>query len=296
MQQRRGDLEGNLPTVPQTSKEPHGHDGLAECAGRRRDAREEEDATEEVVAIGIDAVQNDGDMGEELGYEIEGSYGQKSVDGWTAKKGGLRTPDKTQDKLDIRIWLPRQLQADCDGGLPDQNGPDVMQHRDGGELDAVEKLEDVHADQHLSHDDEGIAHRRGPARHVWGMEVGRAGNDANEWIDCHDENQELGGAGNMVIDEAAAVGLALVGVGVPVEPWNEEAFEDIESNEEEDHEDDRDDQSGERGQRRYGLQGPVLQMVDLGHCGRGTDTGSGWSTKGIPRTEVTEGLEGKSKN
>lgn len=78
MQKRRGDFERELPSGPQAAEEVHGHDGFGSCSRCRGDAGEEEDAAEEGVSSGKDAVEDDGDVGEEFGDDIEGALLFKS--------------------------------------------------------------------------------------------------------------------------------------------------------------------------------------------------------------------------
>lgn len=71
VQQRCGHFEGNLPAIPETSKQPHRHHSLtcgASCGGN---AGEKKDVSEKSVTCRKDAIEDDGNVWEEFGYYIE---------------------------------------------------------------------------------------------------------------------------------------------------------------------------------------------------------------------------------
>lgn len=71
MQQRGGYFESQLPSVPEVPEKIHGHYCFNYGPSCRRQTREEEDSSQERVSIWVDTVQDNGDMGEEFGDDIE---------------------------------------------------------------------------------------------------------------------------------------------------------------------------------------------------------------------------------
>lgn len=74
MEERRRDLEGERPARPQRPKEPHCNDGFRERADERGDHGEAEELAEEGVRVWEDAVEDDGDVREKLGDDVESAW------------------------------------------------------------------------------------------------------------------------------------------------------------------------------------------------------------------------------
>lgn len=72
------------------------------------------------------------------------------------KDESIRTPYGTENKLDARVSL--LLYGYRDGCLGDKNASQVVHNGDGGDFDAVYKLEDEHGREHLRANDQNIAH------------------------------------------------------------------------------------------------------------------------------------------
>lgn len=112
-------------------------------------------------------------------------------------------------------------------------------------LGPVEQLEDVHGDEHLSHDDEYIAlgNDRGASKR--GMEVGTSKGNVDEGICGNYEDQNLGGTSNVMVDETPPGGVVHAGVDFPIDLSQQEAFEDVEAYAEVNDEDNADDEGAE---------------------------------------------------
>lgn len=74
MQHGRGDFESDGPAIPEGAKKVHGEDCLEDRADEGGAHTDAEELAEEVVARGVDAVENDCDVGEEFGDDVEGTY------------------------------------------------------------------------------------------------------------------------------------------------------------------------------------------------------------------------------
>ena len=83
----------------------------------------------------------------------------------------------------------------------------MMHHRNWGQLGPVDKLKNIHANQHLSNDNQHIAHgdHRVQVRRKRRVEGGLAKSDGDKWICGDEEDDELGNTGNMVIDKTTAI-------------------------------------------------------------------------------------------
>lgn len=73
MEHGGGDFEGYGPPIPEGPEEPHGQDGLEDCADEGGAHADAEKLAEEVVARGVDAVEDDCNMGEEFGDNVKGT-------------------------------------------------------------------------------------------------------------------------------------------------------------------------------------------------------------------------------
>lgn len=62
MQDGRHDLEDQGPSTPQATEQPHYDGSLGSCAGDHCDAANAEHHSQECVPLGVNAVQDDGDM------------------------------------------------------------------------------------------------------------------------------------------------------------------------------------------------------------------------------------------
>lgn len=74
VEKRSGDLKHKLPPRPQAAKQIHCDNRLDHCPDGRGDAGEQENSAEEVVSSREDAVEDNGYMGTEFGYEVEGAW------------------------------------------------------------------------------------------------------------------------------------------------------------------------------------------------------------------------------
>lgn len=157
------------------------------------------------------------------------------------------TPHSTQDKLHRGIRLVVQIQTDGDRTLRHQDRSDVMHRAYRTDLHPVYQLEDVHAHQYLRADDQDIAQRHDAALCIRRAQRRGAEGHVDEGIDCHHQDQSLGQAGYVVVDEAAPLGFVEAGVSGFVETAHEEPFEDELFDEEEEDEHDREYQHGEGG-------------------------------------------------
>lgn len=115
------------------TKEIHSNDSLEYGASESGETSGAEEPAEEAVGIGKDAVKNDGKMGEELGYDVKGTYQQKRSKKSSlltnVRQAGERTPYGTKHKFNARILVPPD--ADSDGSLTDQDTPEMVNNRDG---------------------------------------------------------------------------------------------------------------------------------------------------------------------
>jgi len=66
-------LEGQTPSAPQTAKQPHCHNRLAEGTCCSREAGKKKNTTKKAMTFGEDAIEDDSDMRKELGDDIEGA-------------------------------------------------------------------------------------------------------------------------------------------------------------------------------------------------------------------------------
>ena len=80
----------------------------------------------------------------------------------------------------------------------------MVSHADGRNLRAVEQLEDVHANKHLRDYDEDIALRDKLGASKRGVEGRVDERNIDERIRGHDQDEDLGRTGDMVIDESPA--------------------------------------------------------------------------------------------
>ncbi len=74
MQHRSSDLEYNGPLKPQDSEEIHCQNGLRRCSNQRSDAGKSENLVKEFVLSRIDAVEDNGNVRQKFGDNIEGAY------------------------------------------------------------------------------------------------------------------------------------------------------------------------------------------------------------------------------
>lgn len=131
----------------------------------------------------------------------------------------------------------------------------MVQHGHRRQLHAVQKLKYIHSDEHLRDDNQDIAQRHDRALDIGRVEGGIAKSDIDERVRRHDQDDDLGGPGNVVIDEPATVDLSQVCVDAAVEAFDEEALKDIVSDQEEDNEDNGDDECGKGGEDGDGFAG-----------------------------------------
>ncbi len=95
----------------------------------------------------------------------------------------------------------------------------------------------------------------------------------DEGIRCNHEDEDFGGTGYVVVDEASPRRLVHICVYFSIEPFQEKAFEHVEADSKVDYEDDADYQGAERGQNGDGLERHMhnvraFQYVDGGgHVG-----------------------------
>jgi hypothetical protein len=75
VKQRCSHFEGYLPPIPESSEQPHRHNRLTSGTSCSRDAGEKKDRAEKLVTIRPDAIENDGNVGEEFGHYIESTCG-----------------------------------------------------------------------------------------------------------------------------------------------------------------------------------------------------------------------------
>lgn len=71
MQHGRGDFERYGPAIPETAKQIHGENCFEDCADEGGAHTDAEELAEEVVSRGVDAVEDDCDVGEEFRDDVE---------------------------------------------------------------------------------------------------------------------------------------------------------------------------------------------------------------------------------
>ena len=81
VQDGRHDLERELPLRPEGAEEVEDDEGLGEGAEEGGGEGEGEEAGEEEVAARAEAVEDDGDVGEEFADDVEGAWGEMSARG-----------------------------------------------------------------------------------------------------------------------------------------------------------------------------------------------------------------------
>lgn len=103
--------------------------------------------------------------------------------------------------------------------------------RDGDrrQLDAVDELEYVHANQHLRCHNEHIAHRDDGAMRERCVKRRSPKRDTDERVCCQNQDDNLRCCRYVVIDEATSIHLIEVCVGMPIEPFYEKVLEDVEA-------------------------------------------------------------------
>lgn len=129
----------------------------------------------------------------------------------------------------------------------------MVSHADRRDAGAVEKLEDVHAYEHLRHDKEYIALRNEFGSCEGGVECGVHESHVDEGIRGHDQDEDLGGPSNMVVNEAPAGRLVHRSIDLSIHCLHEEALENVEANDEVVYTDDAQYEGAEGSQARDGF-------------------------------------------
>lgn len=70
----RHNLERQLPMAPELAEQVERDDCLRDGANECSEACGAEEAREEPVRVGVDAIQDDGEMRKKFGYDVERSY------------------------------------------------------------------------------------------------------------------------------------------------------------------------------------------------------------------------------
>lgn len=249
VQYRRPDLEGQLPLLPQAAEEVEDDDCFAQGAEGGDDAGEEEEPREEEVRGRVDAVEDDGDVGEKFADDVECSckllLGCALHSTFRPRKENRLTPNCTQNKFHRRIRLPRQIQTNRNRTLRHHHRTHMMHRTDRANLHAINQLENIHPHQHLRAHHQNIPQRDLTPRRIRRIQRPIPERNANERINGDDKDQKFGDAGDVVVYEAPAGGLVEGGVELLVEALHEEGFEDELLDEEEEDEDDREDEHAE---------------------------------------------------
>lgn len=131
------------------------------------------------------------------------------------------TPQETEQKLDDAVRAVVSAETHNRTALSDYNRSNVMCCTDVGYLGAVEEFEEVHRGEDLRHDEEHVSVRDWRARRHGSVERLAAREDGHERVRGDDDEQELNGAGDMVIYHAAALYLVQTRVPLAVEALGE---------------------------------------------------------------------------
>jgi hypothetical protein len=89
----------------------------------------------------------------------------------------------------------------------------MVHHRDGGQFSTVDQFEDVHANETLGHNDQHIPHGDNGSRCERRSKCCFKESDIDEWVNCQDQDDQFGGTGDMVIDEATTIDFVELRVG-----------------------------------------------------------------------------------
>jgi hypothetical protein len=143
------DLESNCPPVPQTAKKIHGEGSFGQRPGNGGYARKSEYLVEKLVRIGVDSVQDDRDVGEEFGDNVERAcrYNLSVLDKQNSGVWLGLTPHGAENELNRSVFFPHKIQTDCNCRLPDHDCPNVMTHTDWRYFWSVEQFEDIHRNE-----------------------------------------------------------------------------------------------------------------------------------------------------
>lgn len=87
----------------------------------------------------------------------------------------------------------------------------MMQHSNRAHLDPKNQLKLIHGDQNLRADDQYVAHGDDAVGNVGRVEICGEEGDADEGVECYEEEEEFCKAGDVVVYETAAVGFGEVG-------------------------------------------------------------------------------------
>ena len=230
MKQRRDDLERRDPPAPQARKHIHHDRRFEQGPQKSKQTRNAEQPLQEPMTGRIDAVQDDRQVRQALADNVKGA------------------PNGTEDEFDIGIPFVPVVEADANGRLTDDDGPDVMEGTHGRDADAVEEFKDVGRDEDLGAHHQDVAHghpRAARKRRVQGC-VSKG--HVDKGVRGDDEDEHLGAAGDVVVDEAALVEFGEVVVDGSVIFGEQASFEDVVSKSEESDEGDGEYEGREGGQ------------------------------------------------
>ena len=71
MKKWRGDFEGDLPAIPEASEQKQDHHGLTKGTDGGGYAGRQKDSAEKTMSLRVDAIEDDGHVGEEFGHYIK---------------------------------------------------------------------------------------------------------------------------------------------------------------------------------------------------------------------------------
>ena len=120
----------------------------------------------------------------------------------------------------------------------------MVYDRDRGYADAIDEFEYVHRDQEVITDNQNVSQGDSSPVYERLVQVPRPECNVDERIYADNEDDELDGAGKMIVDEASTVDLVLFGEYFAIHLSKKPFLHDVLFDEEENDEDDGDDEAG----------------------------------------------------
>ena len=108
----------------------------------------------------------------------------------------------------------------------------MVPHADGRDRCPIEELKDVHADKHLSDDDEHITVGDNLRASKWRVERRVHERHIDKRICSNDQDQDFDSPGNVVIDETPSSHIIHVGIDFAIHHLEKETFKNVEADQE----------------------------------------------------------------